>query len=302
MWQVKCTSSNHAALAMRIFFRKLGHALSRDAIDDAGAMMAYYAILALFPMLLFVVTLAALVLPASVIAEGTRLALEAAPSSANSLVQSMVDTVTEYARAGFAFGTVVFALWGASRGVSGLMLALDRVFGRIERRSWLRRQAIAFAVTVALAVLLTIALGLLVLGPMLGDIIANRFGLGRVFDIGWTMGRWTAAALLMMVVWALAFRFLPDTDAPFRVFTPGAFVGVVLWLGISRLFGLYLDHFASYRSIYGALSGGVILLTWLWLSSMALLFAAEVNAVLAELQHEHRVPEPHRQLPDLRRT
>jgi len=302
MWQAKCTGSEHMALAMKVFLRKLGHALGRDGIDDVGAMMAYYAILALFPMLLFVVTLAALVLPASVIAEGTRLALEAAPSAAKALVQSMVDTVTQYARAGFALGTVMFALWGASRGVSGLMLALDRVFGRIERRSWLRRQAIAIAVTVALAALLTIALGLLVLGPMLGDLIANRFGLGRGFDIGWTVGRWTAAALLMMVVWALAFRFLPDTDAPFRIFTPGALAGVVLWLGISRLFGLYLDHFVSYRSIYGALGGGVILLTWLWLSSMTLLFAAEINAVLAELRHEHRVPELRRQLADLRST
>jgi membrane protein len=285
---------------MKVFLRKLGHALTRDAIDDVGAMMAFYAILALFPMLLFVVTLAALVLPASVIGEGTRLALEAAPSNAKVLVQSMVDTVTAYARAGFALGTVVFALWGASRGVSGLMLALDRVFGRIERRSWLRRQAIAIAVTVALAVLMAIALGLLVFGPMLGDVIANRFGLGRVFEIGWTVGRWTVAALLVMVVWALAFRFLPDTDAPFRVFTPGALVGVVLWLGISWLFGVFLDHVASYRSIYGALGGGVILLTWLWLSSMALLFAAEINVVLAELRNEHRVPALRRPLPEPR--
>lgn len=271
---------------MREFLRKLGHALARDAIDDAGAMMAYYAILALFPMLLFVVTLAALVLPASVIDEGTRLAIEAAPSSAKALVQAMVDTITEYARAGFAFGTVAFALWGASRAVSGLMLELDRVFGRVETRPWLRRQGIAIAVTVALAVLLMIALGLLAFGPMLGDVIADRFGLGRVFEVGWAVGRWTAAALLMMVVWALAFRFLPDTDAPLRIFTPGALVGVVLWLGISRLFGLYLDHFSSYRTIYGALGGGVILLTWLWLSSMALLLAAEINAVLAELRTE----------------
>jgi len=287
---------------MRIFLRKLGHALARDAIDDVGAMMAYYAILALFPMLLFVVTLAALVLPANLIAEGTGIVLEAAPSSARALVQSMVDTVTEYARAGFALGTVVFALWGASRGVSGLMLALDRVFRKVETRSWLRRQAIAIVVTVALAALMMIALGLLVLGPMLGDVIANRLELGRGFDIGWTVGRWTAAALLVMVVWAMAFRFLPDTDAPFRIFTPGAFVGVVLWLAISRLFALYLDHFTSYSSIYGALGGAVILLTWLWLSAMALLFAAEINAVLAELRSEHRVFEPRRQFSDVRPT
>ncbi len=253
---------------MRSFLRKLGQALVRDAIDDVGAMMAYYAILAVFPMLLFVVTLAALVLPESMIVEGARLALEGAPTATQSLVESQIDTLTEHARAGFAFGTVVLAVWGASRGASGLMFALNRLFRRVETRSWLRRQAITLAVTVGVAALLMIALGLLVVGPLIGGVAANRLGLGSVFEIGWTVGRWIAAALLVMVVWALVFRFLPDTNAPLRIFTPGALVSVVLWLLISRLFGLYLDRFASFSSIYGALASAVILLSWLWLSSM----------------------------------
>lgn len=169
------------------------------------------------------------------------------------------------------------------------MFALNRLFRRVETRSWLRRQAITLAVTVGVAALLMIALGLLVVGPLIGGVAANRLGLGSVFEIGWTVGRWIAAALLVMVVWALVFRFLPDTNAPLRIFTPGALVSVVLWLLISRLFGLYLDRFASFSSIYGALASAVILLSWLWLSSMALLFAAEINAVLADLRRDHSV-------------
>ncbi len=272
---------------MRIFLHKLARSVVRDAIDDVGAMMAYYAILANFPMLLCVVTLAALVLPEDTIAAGVNVALEAAPSAARSLVESQIDNLTQQARAGLAVATVILAVGGASRGATGLMLALNRLFGRVETRSWLRRQAIAIAVTVGLAVLLAIAVGLLVVGPILGDFLANRLGLGRVFEMGWTVGRWMIAALLVMVVWALAFRFLPDTDAPFRIFTPGAVVGVVLWLVISRLFAFSLDHFAGFGSIYGALGSAVILLTWLWLSSMSLLLAAEINAVLAEQRAEH---------------
>ena len=269
---------------MMTFLRKLAHAVAHDAIDDVGAMMAYYAILAVFPMLFFVVTLAALVLPSHTIAEGARLALEAAPTTARSLIASQVDAVIRHARAGLAFGTVVFAVWGASRGASGLMLALDRVFRRVETRSWLRRQAIAIALTVGVAVLLVLALGVLVAGPILGRIVAHRLGLGREFEIGWTVGRWMAAGLLMMLVWALAYRFLPDTDVPFRVFTPGAVVSVGLWLGISRLFGFYLDHFGGFTSVYGVLASAVVVLTWLWLSSMSLLFGAEINEVLAGMR------------------
>jgi membrane protein len=274
---------------MRTFLRRLGHSLARDAIDDVGAMMAYYAILAVFPMLLFVVTMAALVVPATTIAEATRFALEAVPSSARSLIESQVHSLTQHARAGFALGSVVFAVWGASRGASGLMHSLNRLFGKVETRSWLHRQAIAITLTVGLAALLLIALGVLVVGPIIGHVVANRLGLGSLFDVGWTVSRWLVAALLVMVVWALAFRFLPDTHEPIRIFTPGAFAGVVLWLVISRLFGLYLEHFTSYTSIYGALGSAIILLTWLWLSSMSLLFAAEVNAVLADLRSRRAV-------------
>lgn len=272
---------------MKIFLRKFTHSLARDAIDDVGAMMAYYAILAIFPMLLCVVTLAVLVVPENTIADGVKVALAAAPSAVRSLVESQIDSLTQQARAGLALGTVVVAVWGASRGATGLMLALNRLFGRVETRSWLRRQAIAIAVTVGLAVLLAIAVGLLVAGPMLGGFVAHRFGLGSVFEMGWTVGGWMTAALVVMVVWALAFRFLPDTDAPFRIFTPGAVVGVVLWLVVSRLFAFILTHFAGFGPIYGALGSAVILLTWLWLSSMSLLLAAEINAVLAEQRAEH---------------
>jgi membrane protein len=270
-------------LSVRIVVRKLGHALVRDAIDDVGAMMAYYAILAVFPMLLFVVTLAVLLLPPYVIDKGIRLALEGTPGGARSLFASQVTSLTQHARAGWAFGTVIVAVWSASRGASGLMFALNRLFGKSEKRSWLHRQAIAIALTVGLAVLVVMALALLVAGPMIGRVVADQFGLGEAFDIGWGLGRWVAAGFLVMLVWALAYRFLPDTDAPFRIFTPGAVLSVILWLVISELFWRYLAQLTSYGAIYGAFGSAVILLTWLWLSAMSLLFAAEINEVLADV-------------------
>jgi membrane protein len=87
-----------------------------------------------------------------------------------------------------------------------------------------------------------------------------------------------------MIVWAVIYKFLPDTDAPFRVFTPGAVIGVIIWLGISALFGVYLAHFNSYETTYGALGGAIIFLLWLWLSGIALLIGAEINDVLADLR------------------
>lgn len=274
----------HTGGKLKRFAKHLFHELANDSITDIGAMMAYYAILSLFPMLVFVVALALLVLPEDTILQGLAMATQAMPPSTRDVITTQVHSLMSSAHAGFAIGGAALALWGASRGVSSLMGALNAMFNKQETRPWWKRQLIAIGVTLGVAVLVVVALGLLVVGSAAGHWIADRFGLGDAFDVGWNLGRWVGAGLLVTVVWAVLYKFLPDTDAPFRIFTPGAIIGVLLWLGISYGFGLYLRHFNSYTTTYGALGGGIIFLTWLWLSNIALLFGAEINDVLADLR------------------
>ncbi|TMQ06985.1 MAG: YihY/virulence factor BrkB family protein [Deltaproteobacteria bacterium] len=276
----------HAGNKVKRFVVGLARELVNDNITDVGAMMAYYAILALFPMLVFVVTLALLVLPDDVVLQGLAMATEAMPPATAEVVTTQVVSLMKAAHTGFAIGSAALALWGASRGASSLMGALNAMFNKQETRPWWRRQVIAIAVTFGVAIVVVLALGLLVAGPVAGHWLADRFGLGSMFDTAWGIGRWAGAGLLVMVVWAVLYKFLPDTNAPFRIFTPGAIVGVLLWLGISYGFRLYLGHFNSYEATYGALGGGIIFLTWLWLSNIAILFGAEINDVLADVRRE----------------
>jgi membrane protein len=238
-------------------------------------------------MLVFVITIAMLVLDNETIMQGVSMATQAMPHTTRELIASRVMAFVETADAGFAIGGAALALWGASRGTAALGGALNTMFKKKETRSWIRRQLIAIGVTLAVAILVVAALLLLVVGPIAGHWVADRFGLGGAFDVGWGIGRWLGAGVLVMLVWAILYKFLPNTDAPFRIFTPGAAVGVVLWLGVSALFGLYLGHFDSYEATYGALGAGIIFLTWLWLSNMALLFGAEINDVLADFRKKH---------------
>jgi membrane protein len=274
----------HTGSKVKRFFTQLFHELWNDNITDIGAMMAYYAILALFPMLVFVVTLALLVLPQTVVLEGLAMATHAVPYSARDVLTNQVTSLMTNANAGFAIGGAALALWGASRGANSLMGALNAMFNKTETRAWWRRQILAIAVTLGVAVVVVIALGLLVVGPTAGHWLADRFGMGDAFDVAWNIGRWVGAGVLVMFVWAVMYKFLPNTNAPFRIFTPGAVIGVLLWLGISYAFGFYLGRFDSYTTTYGALGGGIIFLTWLWLSNIALLFGAEINDVLADLR------------------
>jgi membrane protein len=281
---------------MRTFFHRLYREVLDRNIPDAGAMLAYYAILALFPMLIVVVTIALLVLPPESIDQGVAMATEAMPRTGRELIATQVHHLVEVAHAGFAIAGVLFALWGASRGAASLTTVLNGIFEKTETRPWWRRQVTAIAVTLGVALAGVIALGLLVIGPWLGHLFADRFGLGGQFDTVWSIARWVGAGLLVMIVWAVVYKFLPNTDAPFRIFTPGALIGVLLWLGTSWLFGLYLGHFDRYEATYGALGGAIIFLTWLWLSNIALLFGAVINDVLADVRR-HR-SEAARQLAD----
>ncbi|MDQ3370757.1 MAG: YihY/virulence factor BrkB family protein [Myxococcota bacterium] len=283
------------------FVKQLGKECFNDNIDDIGAMMAYYAVLALFPMMVFIVTIGLLVLDPASVHEGTLFVTRAMPIGMRVQISEQVTKLIDASGAGFAILGAVLALWGASRGAAALSGALNVIFNKKETRPFWKRQLTAIAVTLGVSLLVLLALGMLTLGPVIGHYIVDRFGLGSTFDTVWGIGRWIGAGVLMMFVWAILYRFLPDTDAPFRVLTPGAVAGVLLWIGISLLFALYLSHFNRYEAIYGALGSAIIFLIWLWLSNLALLIGAEFNDVLADFRKSTSADAAelaHKEVPD----
>jgi membrane protein len=138
------------------------------------------------------------------------------------------------------------------------------------------------------SVVAVLVLALLVAGPIVGHWVTARVDLGADVALALSVACWVFAGVLVMVFWALLFRFLPDTDEPLRLFTPGAAIGVTLWLAASVGFGVYIGYFNHYEATYGALGGAIIFLTWLWLSNIALFVGAEIDAVLAELRGHDR--------------
>ena len=262
------------------FARRFKDEVKRDRLGDIAAMLTYYALFALFPMLIFVIIIALLVVPSDVLAQGTAMATQAMPHKGAQLIQAEVARMQQMAGGGLALGSAAVALWGASRGSLSLGRALNRVYDHEETRPWWRVQLTGIAVTVAVALLLVAALALLVAGPVVGHFLAQHIGMSSVFHWVWLVVRWVGAALLVMFIWALLYKFLPDTRAPLHVFSTGALVGVILWIAISVLFAIYVQNFGSYDRVYGALGGVVIFLTWMWLSNVAMLAGAEVNDVL----------------------
>jgi membrane protein len=262
----------------RALLRHLRREWEADRPTDVAAMMTYYAVFALFPMLVFVMTVGLLVVPPAWIRGALESASFTMPHEVSDLLTDQVVRMERAASASFAVGSALIALWGASRGTASLMSALNDMYEKEETRSWFRRQLIAIGTTLVVAALLIVAVVLIALGPLTEDRVMPPLDL--VLDVA----RWLAAGLIVMVVWALLYSWLPDTDAPLRIFTPGAALGVLLWFGITQGFAFYLDRFASYEKTYGAVASVIVFLTWLWLSNLALLLGAEVNDVLAEIR------------------
>ncbi len=276
----------------RTFSRELREEFARDRVGDVAAMMTYYAVLALFPMLLFVVMVALLVVPEHALGQGVAMATRTVPGQVGSLIGAEILRMKQAAGGGFAITGAALALWAASRGAVSLGRALNDIQGRPERRPWWKVQVTAVAVTLAIALLLVVALGLLVAAPALGRLVAARFGLGGAFEVAWSIGRWVGAALLVLLVMAIAYRWLPDGDRRFRLFTPGAIVGLAFWLAASLGFALYVRYFGRYERTYGAIGAVVVFLLWLWLSNLALLVGAEIDEVRARAREERRAHEP----------
>lgn len=176
----------------------------------------------------------------------------------------------------------VLALWSATSAMNAYMLAINLAYERKDKRSFIRKRVVALEMVGAMGFALVLVSVLLIFGPQIEKTIASHLGAaGGVLDVAW----WIAQVPILLAGLLAAFATLlylgPDVEhRKWEFLTPGSLVAAVLWIAISALFAVYTSTFGSYNKTWGALSAVIVMLTWLWLSAMALLFGAEVNAEL----------------------
>ncbi len=249
--------------------------------DDQGthhaAALTYYALMSLFPTLLLGVSLLGLLgeLPEtydSIIGHlrGVVPAATLAPLDA-ALRAALKSKGT--AAAGLALA-IVTALYGATGYLEAARRALNVVFGSRRGRSFIRRKLIDVASTLVLMTLVVTTLVLMFAG---GGVVSEV--LGSEAASVWRIVRWPGAFLCALLVFSFIYYVTPDVPRRgFRAITPGALVAVALWLAASAAFSSYLANFKSFNVTYGSFAAAIILLVWLWLTNVALIFGAEVNA------------------------
>jgi membrane protein len=258
--------------------RRVRAEVKQDNVPLLSAGVAFYAMLAIFPAIIAVITVYALVAdPAQVESQVGEFA-KSLPSGADALLTEQLKAAAGSADRSLSIGlaaSLLGVLWSVSSGVQALVKGLNLVYDEQETRGFLKLRALSLLFTIGAIVVAVLSIGLVAVFPA----VVNGLDLGRVGELAASAVRWVVLALLILVALAVAYRFAPDRANPrWRWVSPGALVALVVWLLASIGFSVYVDNFGKYNETYGALAAVIILLLWLFLSAFSVLLGAELDA------------------------
>ncbi|MCU1268010.1 MAG: Ribonuclease [Acidobacteria bacterium] len=267
----------------RGFANRLGTRINDHDLLARSAQLSYYFLLALFPLLIFLVTLLGYFAAAGTQLRDSLLAYlpTVMPYSAVTLVYATLEEVTAKRGGGRLGFSLLAALWVASSGMGAISDTLNVAYNVRERRPWWKVRLISVGLTMALAILLLTALTIVLYGGKIGDAVANTVGFGSAFTVAWHLLQWPIMLTFVYFTFELIYHFAPDRRRRGRRWlTLGALIAVVLWLLISFSLRIYLHFFNSYSLTYGSLGALIVLMLWFYLTGMAVLIGGEINSEL----------------------
>ena len=263
--------------------------VSEDNCLGLAAQLAYYYALALFPALVFLVALASF-FPQDLLGRVIAAIGPVAPPEVVSLVRKQLESIASAEQSGLLTVGVLGALWSSSSAQVAIIDALNRAYDIEEGRPWWKVRLIAIALTIGLALFVLLAFTLVIAGPELAGMVAGWLGLGRAFEVMWLVVQWPLLLGLVALAIGIVYYAAPDAEQDWVWLTPGSVFATVLWLCISLAFRVYVTTVGDYNATYGALAGAVLLLLWFYLSGLAVLIGAELNAEIEHASPQGKAP------------
>ncbi len=272
-------------LRKRSWFGTLRRVVSEfrdDNLTDWAAALTYYAVLSIFPAFIAMISILGLVVdPATITRVTTDIVSQLGPEDAVSTFQGPIEQISSNrstALFGLIFGVAV-AIWTASNYVGAFMRASNAVYEREEGRPFWKLKPLQLLVTLILVMMAAlVVLALIVTGPV-AQAVGDAVGLGDAAVTAWNIAKWPVMLVVVMVMLAILYWSSPNAKpAGFRWVSPGSVVAVVVWVAASVGFAFYVANFGSYNKTYGALAGVIVFLVWMWITNIAVLLGAELNA------------------------
>jgi membrane protein len=252
-----------------------------DQITDLAAALAYYSFLAIPSILLVSLGVFSVFADPSAVQSLVDRVGTVAPGEATALLEDSLTRMAENDSGGIAMALIgfVIALWSTTGAMTAFMRALNAAYDREETRGFVRQRLVAILMVAVMLVAFALVFGLLVMGPALSGWIGDAVGLEAVLDWLWWLVQWPVLIVGLLAAFATVLYLGPNVEHPrWHFITPGSVFAVIVWLLVSGLFAVYTATFASYNKAWGSLAAVIVMLTWLWLTGLALLFGAEINA------------------------
>ncbi len=281
-------------LKARELGRRTWAEVQHDDIFGKSSEIAYNLLFALFPMLLFLLAIFGLMAgPGSAMRDNVVGMLSRnLPQGAADLVAKTLAEVSKAAGSAKITVGVVLGLWTASSGIASMMSGLNMAYDIRDSRPWWKARLIAIALTFAITFLTIAAMTIVLFGGKIAIAAGNQFGLGDSTVIAWRIIQWPLAVFFMTLAFSLIYYYGPDVkEQHWYWITPGSFIGVALWLGLSFAFREYLHFFNSYSKTYGSLGAVIILLMWFYVTSLGFLVGGEINSEIEHAAAERGHPE-----------
>jgi membrane protein len=265
----------------QLFKRTFNEALADDVLNLA-AQQAYYFFFALFPALLAVISIASFFPVENLIDEIMNMLGRVAPGDVLEIVRNQIINIAQTDAGGILTIAFLFTIWSSSSAVVSMCTTLNAAYDIVESRTWWKVRLTAIGLTLGLALFIVVSMTLVIAGPAIASRIAEAMQLGAAFEWTWMMLQWPIVLVLAISAFAFVYYFAPDAEQDWVWITPGAVLATTLWVLTSLAFKYYVANFGNYNETYGTIGGVMVLLLWFYVSGIALLVGAELNA---EIEH-----------------
>jgi membrane protein len=265
-----------------VLFKRTFNETLADDVFNLAAQQAYYFFFALFPALLALISIASFFPIHNLTDEIVRLMARFAPKDVIDIVTEQLRKIGESNAGGILTVAFLFTLWSSSSAVLSMCSTLNAAYDITEGRPWWKVRLTAIGLTIGLAVFILVSMTLVIGGPSIAERVAEAMRMGPAFAWTWKIMQWPVVFVLVATAIALVYYFAPDAEQDWVWITPGSVLATVLWVVASLGFKFYISNFANYNETYGAIGGVMVLLLWFYVSGIALLVGAELNA---EIEH-----------------
>jgi membrane protein len=272
----------HVPLSWTELAKRTGKEIWADDLLNLAAQQAYYFFFALFPALLTFISIASFFPIENLVGEVVAVLGRFAPPDVLKIITEQIKQISQSGHGGVLTFAFLLTIWSSSGAMVSIITTLNTAYDITEGRPLWKVRLIAMALTLGMAFFILVSIALVLVGPTLGEQLAIKLHMGAAFKWAWWIIQWPVVFALVATGIGLVYYFAPDAEQEWIWITPGSVVATILWVVVSLGLKMYITYVGNFNETYGTLGGIIVLLTWFYLSGLAILTGAELNA---ELEH-----------------